>query len=847
MRRFLLMFISFSMALGMTVLPAGADSVSAARSEAVDEAVSLLAALDILSDGDFLTFESERKITRGEFACLAAELAGDINIGPAMYFYDVPENHYAYEAVSLLASLNIVNGVEDKRYRPDELMGINAAYTILTRLLSYERYAEVCGGYPSGYIAAAQKLKLSKGVASGEYITMGDAAVLLKNTLLAETMDFESMSGNDITYKGSGESLLTRSFDSYYNTGSVTAVRDMGIYGSKNLSDGEIEVDGILYETGEQNLSGFFGRRVKYVYTEKKKDERKIIWMRDEGKNAVISFFSDGENCTFDKNSMKLSYYNEDGKDEDAIIAENATVIYNGENYSGDISEVFSDTKSEITLISEENSSRYGVVIVTSYITVKADAVDYDNEIIYGDNREAYDFSKGNIYIYDEYMQKIRFSDIANNDIVNISISVSGENIKAIISRNTVSGKISEISQDGGYYNIKIDNKLYKYGGSNTSLLKTGNFVTLYLDSFLYVHEIDITQSESSFAYIIRVSWDTDIDGLVFKILAEDGEVMLRRAANKISIDGKSCTGSENDIKAMDELCHQLVILKTNTDGEIIKIDTVNGTNLYRDQERRTVLYKGNSRKLGTKIIMNSQTKVFSVPADDNIDTADESEFAVKKYTDFSNDTQYNAESYMTENKPGDFADAVLVHGYDWGAGTISTACLLIENITSVFNEEENTAVSCIEGYQGTKAVRLVCDPSCDVSGYLPGDAVTIKVNNGGQVKDINLVYRIGMTVDGSNYGNTFNAPRRILIVRANDRINSLVKVGYESGGSFDEVFDLNGAPILVFDSSVSKGEKIRKGSYADALTYKTAGDNCSVMLIQKSYEDTKLVIIYKQ
>ena len=128
---------------------------------------------------------------------------------------------------------------------------------------------------------------------------------------------------------------------------------------------------------------------------------------------------------------------------------------------------------------------------------------------------------------------------------------------------------------------------------------------------------------------------------------------------------------------------------------------------------------------------------------------------------------------------------------------------------------------------------------------YKSGDIVKITKNSKGYISNLETLYEYGTTVDGSNYKNTFNSASRYMLVYVNDRIGPLVKVGYRSGTDFDEVFNLENAPIVVYDASI-KGDKVQKGTYADVLAYNSTGRIDHKMFIQRCYEDRRMVVIYK-
>ena len=61
-------------------------------------------------------------------------------------------------------------------------------YKIIATILGYGDWALYSGGYPTGYIAAANRANVSEGVSSGEYITTSDMLKIFYNAITASAM-----------------------------------------------------------------------------------------------------------------------------------------------------------------------------------------------------------------------------------------------------------------------------------------------------------------------------------------------------------------------------------------------------------------------------------------------------------------------------------------------------------------------------------------------------------------------------------------------------------------------------------------------------------------------------------
>ena len=104
------------------------------------EAVTELAGMGYLKGGPDGTFRPDAPITRAEMAALLvrfAQPAGEI--GYVDDFVDVPESHWAYEAIRQAAAYGWVNGVGEGRFSPDRP---------ITRAEAAKLFCVMMGRYP---------------------------------------------------------------------------------------------------------------------------------------------------------------------------------------------------------------------------------------------------------------------------------------------------------------------------------------------------------------------------------------------------------------------------------------------------------------------------------------------------------------------------------------------------------------------------------------------------------------------------------------------------------------------------------------------------------------------------
>jgi hypothetical protein len=149
-----------------------------------EEAVATLMALGVVNGYPDGTFKPEKTVTRAEMAKLLVEALGygELAEGATASFADA-QGHWAESYVGFAASMDLVLGYPDGTFKPDAVMTMDEAMTMIIRALGYTDEV-LKGSWPTNYKVKALDLGLTEGLAtlSGEGLR-GNVAMLLFNAL----------------------------------------------------------------------------------------------------------------------------------------------------------------------------------------------------------------------------------------------------------------------------------------------------------------------------------------------------------------------------------------------------------------------------------------------------------------------------------------------------------------------------------------------------------------------------------------------------------------------------------------------------------------------------------------
>lgn len=173
------------LAMGMLTCPALAAAFPDVSSTAdYAEAVEYVSDIGLMVGDDLGNFNPNKTVTRAEMATIICRMLGETEgLTKSNQFSDVPMNHWANPYVAKAAELGIVGGYGDGRYGPSDAVTYEQAVTMIVRALGGESEAMLLGGYPNGYVLAAEGEGLLDNVTAtvGEKLTRANVAVMLFN------------------------------------------------------------------------------------------------------------------------------------------------------------------------------------------------------------------------------------------------------------------------------------------------------------------------------------------------------------------------------------------------------------------------------------------------------------------------------------------------------------------------------------------------------------------------------------------------------------------------------------------------------------------------------------------
>ena len=135
-----------------------------AKSFDIERNLEILQMLGIDEDVSMSTLNTEKEVTRADFAYNTAALIGaGSETSTTVYYHDVSRDYWAYNAISALTARGIISGGGNSMFRTEDVITRMEAVKILTSIMGYGQYADMNGGYPNGYLAAANTAELLEG------------------------------------------------------------------------------------------------------------------------------------------------------------------------------------------------------------------------------------------------------------------------------------------------------------------------------------------------------------------------------------------------------------------------------------------------------------------------------------------------------------------------------------------------------------------------------------------------------------------------------------------------------------------------------------------------------------
>lgn len=831
----------------------------------IEKDVYLLSSLGIMngySDGSFLP---EKRITRAEFTAVAVRLLGYTYEDSSVTFGDVPKNHWAHSYIETAAKANLVNGVGNEMFSPDEFVTKSQVVKILVSLLGYGGAAELSGGFPMGYESIAADIGLYDGItfSSGEEIKRGEIAELCCNVLHLSKVSVSSV-GKDVVgtiYKDNF--LMTGNLHIKKETGIVNKAEGVSLTGSSpENNDGYIQIDAKIFETEIPNVKKYLGLKVDYYYNE---NTEKVVAVVVHRHNEILEIDA-GDLTDIDENV--LTYKDEEEKERKADISITADVLYNEVALRDYEEDELLPKSGSVKLIDNNGDGEFDVYFINETEQYIVNWVNINQKTIYLKNsKEVFDTDSAYVNIvrkskttfYEE--QNISLSEIKEGNIITVTKSkntTGKKRIKIVVCDDIVEGRLTE--ENSRY--IAINGEKYEFSNLyNSYKASVGASGIFCLDSDGKVAAFDVEKNVvSRYGYLININKQSGVDETVeMKMFTSAGNIEILKAAenDKFTVDTKTFENYEMLEKYLKQSgknggFYQAVKYTQNSKGEVKDIDTVQaGGDLTRDYDSQTRYYKSTS-VIGMQFAIDNDTVMFKLPDD----AGNEDEYEIITSASLGHNQQYTMEAYDCGEEK--VAGLLLFTGSLSGSGGSASMLFVVDEILYGLNEEGEKCVELIGLYGGAE-VRLTEKTSgiIKASDLSRGDVLTLELASNGEIKGYSKQFYYGDKPDdapetaisenspqyGDPYSFTYYAYGKVKSKK--DGIISIEfanaeTMTYKNMTVYADSSDLN---VYYIDKKADKVGLANSSYIKDA---KTVGDaQASYALIRVGSGDVKELIIF--
>lgn len=729
------------------VIPASAETATADASFEIE----FLKAIGIFDEN----FNTNVPVTRGTYANYVARLMGSVSpsTSASVVYVDVKPEDPNCAGISLLTSHGILNGYGDGTFLPERPVTLNEAVKPLVDMLGYKYRANLNGGYPNGYMIAAQDLGLFKGIEiKSGYMYGDDFAKLLYNAL-----DVDVLFENGIIKKDGetssmmesveGKTLLTENLDMYIEEGVVNANYVTSISGDV-VAENQLNIGGTVVTTTDAKYFDMVGCYVEYVYYQKDNTKEKVLVYAQPEKGSTLTLTKE---TLISVDGFDVQYSDENGKIKKAKLSGEVDFIYNGDVVIFDQDYIDTFNVGTIRLVNSDGDSDYDVFFIENYTSFVVDSVNStqkkaDSSVQLGYSLSLDPDNYGIMHLVNSAGNAASFEDVNKGTV--LSYYVNGNYLKAIVSKEMGEGEIESIRTGAMGTEYTVGGKVYKESplyAANTA--EVGDIVTVYVDAFGYIADIKLGFNDNlQVGFLLKGA--RDYNGLNkaygFKIYTPNDKVLVVYAADKVSYNGTST--KMEDLPAT--LSQSIICYQLNEEGNLNVLETpVPRDENYEDGRLMAIYPKTESspyysNMIDSRIVKDGTTVVFSIADVEG----DITESMIKSTpTALTDRESYTLEGFAV-SKEAPRLKALIKYG------EVSDIIPRGENLATVVKFEQVLGEDGMDEYkmdvlvEGIEKSFNVADDVTGVAGptdFLPGDTFRYGTNSDGAIDKVDRMYRV--------------------------------------------------------------------------------------------------------
>lgn len=774
--------------------------IARASGEADDkyaEDIDLLNRLSI-TNIDTEDFNADAKVKRTVFAdAIASMMIDDLDEYSGNARGDLTNSD---KGMIYLADRGIIGGYGDDSYLPANEITTFEALTIMLSAMGYSSTAQILGGYPNGYVSAANQAGLLDGItfnADGTFAYKHFVKLLINcieaNIMVVDSVGTTAAGGTYPIYKESDETMLSEYREIYKSEGIVTANDITGLYSAReNTGKGKVIIDSVIYEDPTRTASDLLGSKVEFYYDENEGEATKVLWASADKTSTMTIKAKDIE--SFEDN--KYTYVT-DTRTKNEKIPETIKVFYNGV-YSTRGNH-FVPESGDVTLIDTDDDDTWDIIKIREPKYVVVQSV-YEEETIYDKFSPDYNLTLDGV-VYDNYV--IRDSQNTELDIASITadslleVEAADNGYCGItVVDNVIEATLKSIQndEDGSYESIDTDLGTYDVTARFNELIGNGdikNFDINEIYKFYLNSENEVILAESLTEGKYRVGYirkmykdETTLDDTVYvnmldssgvneKFILADS-VTLGKDKYKVATVANNFTLSNYNDKAC--------LYTLNVNGEITELYLASdNTNKIKEVYKHSDAYMYNfvsGYAFGTYTANMEREPVCSLPSTatiffvpSNPSGKSDEYFNVVTADDIRRYIKYNITMYNINDEIG-WGDFAVIKSDIPFMKAQSVRPILVEDVEKYYDETDEETYMKITGYQFENGITITIKDDREIQGECPfasGDIAFCMLGNDGKLRlsdvegeksyDILLDYNKGKEPTiASSYGkvNTF-------------------------------------------------------------------------------------------
>lgn len=662
------LILSFSLiAASVVFASSNEENISAATGE---NAYKFLMATGVL-DPNEVPYDANFATSRAHFVKLALYLSNDaprVVVSDDEVFADVNSGTQYEEYIETAFRLGYISGGYGLNFNPDEAITLPQALKILVNILGYGQMAELKGGYPTGYYSVAQNLDLLEQISAdfADGLTFGDAMILLANSAKADILQPVSY-GDDVRLEAKeGITLLSERHKIENVEGIINANVYTEIYAQNSeLDKNQIKLDDVVYSISSPELAELIGQRVDLYYrNDSSKLIKEAVYADVSDENMIVSALPD----KLEADGKSLKVYDEDDNYKSYKFSGGASYIVNNKMSAMTVSELCDISCGDVTLISNDGDKNIDVIVVTKYDNMVAEGVDSSNGIIIAKDGSRFEV-KADSDDYTALLEKdglsANVSDIKQGDSILVASSVgSGHGyIEILASSKKLSGSFSEVGND---YALLNGNN-YAFCGVSSSDIVPGKQYTVLINAFGEIGYVE-NNNDVVYGYLYAIA-KNGFNKAKCKIFTENNRWVELDFADKVKFTDASThkqaklTGDEvySELSKLGDNLRQMARYTVNSNAEVITLELASADyalgsgneDIACDEDIFRISCTGSKtyysvNNFECEFFIDANTKIFRIPSD-----MDESKFAIKSYSLFTNNEDYTVTAYDVDDMFG--------------------------------------------------------------------------------------------------------------------------------------------------------------------------------------------------